>query len=166
MLPDQADRLALEGNLLSAARLYGHQLITFPDGLENRKSLVHLRLACFVWNSTISQRHRRNSIASSNWIKSHIGNWEVKIARIQLLGASGDLRGAVRLAERTIRQASSQWGEVLHHRAEAMLASLWIDHGDYSLARSWAEKTTFEIDAWPRTFRVCRAAESRSLAYC
>jgi len=152
VLPDQADRLALSGDLDAATRLYEHQLRVFPDRFRGHAGLIKLRLALIAIEQ--GELDRARELMASDETASDEAYWAIgaTLVRADLARFDGAPDRAEELVYAAISEAARRQGEIELHWARTALADMWIARGDLALARSWAESMPVGMNDWPRSF--------------
>ncbi|MGC4108738.1 MAG: LuxR C-terminal-related transcriptional regulator [Thermomicrobiales bacterium] len=151
VLPNQADRAALEGRLSSSAKLFQHLIDSYAGVFPEQMALMHMRLALIdLERGDPEAALRRMDLADS----TSVGYWtpEVPLARAKILHALGRDDEAIALLYAAIRAANSDLNEIDVRRSRTVLAQLWIDRGEIDITDAWAALECNAIDTWPRSF--------------
>lgn len=152
VLPNQADRVALAGNLPVAFEHFRHQLESSTDMIPEQVGLLRMRMALIEleWNDLASARALVDAIPrplpNSYWML------EVALTEAKILHAEGHDEAARAVLYAMIREASRDANEIDVRRAKVVLAQIWIDSGMVALAEAWDDEESLSMDAWPRSF--------------
>lgn len=151
VLPNQADRIALEGNLSSAYKQFEHLVESYSDAYPELIALVYMRLALIEleWGTLEIAIERFERIVPL----STVGYWmqEVPLAHAKVLHALKRDDEAKKLLYAAIREANSDLNEIDLRRSRTVLAQIWLDRGEVDLAETWAVEETLSLDFWPRS---------------
>ncbi|MGN6031113.1 MAG: LuxR C-terminal-related transcriptional regulator [Thermomicrobiales bacterium] len=152
VLPNQADRTALEGHLTAAANQFQHLIDSYSAVFPDQMALMHMRLA-------LIELERGDAAAAGRTMDligpvPPVGYWmqEVPLARAKILHALGHDHEAKETLYSALREASSDLNEIDVRRTRTVLAQLWLDSGEVALADAWATEETLSMDIWPRSF--------------
>ena len=152
VLPNQADRTALEGQLTAAANQFQHLIDSYSAVFPDQMALMYMRLALIE----LERGDAASALRTMGLIGpvSPVGYWmqEVPLARAKALHALGRDEDAKETLYAALREASSDLNEIDVRRTRAVLAQLWLDRGEVALADAWAAEETLSMDVWPRSF--------------
>ncbi|MGC4107793.1 MAG: LuxR C-terminal-related transcriptional regulator [Thermomicrobiales bacterium] len=152
VLPNQADRAALEGNLTTASTLFQHLIDSYSAAYPDQMALMRMRLAL------IDLEHGNPASALSHMDEigpvSPVGYWmqEIPLVRAKILHTLDRTDDAREILYTAIREANSDLNEIDVRRTRTVLAQLWLDRGNFDLADAWAAEETLSMDTWPRSF--------------